>query len=130
MARFSSWLIIGVASAFLVVATLSFSVSTAVWLAFGVGIGTMVVAAGISYGDRRHVYSLIAGLSTMIVSVWTIVASLVFAQSTAQVLAFASALALCGLAAAGITVHELMTERALSYSLAHGGQPKRGLTAA
>ena len=110
MSRFISWLAIGVAAAFLVVATASFSLTTITWLAFAVSIGTLVVSAGLSYGYRRHIPTLVTALATVVVSAWTIVASLVYSPSTVQNLALASALAISGLAIVGITEHELSNE--------------------
>jgi hypothetical protein len=113
MPRFLSWLVTGVAAAFLVIATIAFSLPTVAWLAFGIGIGTLIASAGVSYAYRKDVATLATGLVTAIVSAWTIVASLVFSQPTVQNLAFASGLALAALAAVGITEHELTLERAV-----------------
>ena len=76
--RFVSWLAIGIAAAFLVVATAAFSLSTIMWLAFAISIGTVVVSAGISLTYYRSIPTLVTGLVTALVSAWTIVASLVF----------------------------------------------------
>jgi hypothetical protein len=46
MSRFLSWLALGVADAFLVVATVSFSSAATAALAFGISIGTLIVSAG------------------------------------------------------------------------------------
>lgn len=130
MYRFISWLAIGVAAAFLVVATASFSLSTIKWLAFAVSIGTLVVSAGVSYRYRRHIPTLVTGLLTTVVSAWTIVASLVFSPSTVQNLALASALAISGLAIVGATEHELANEHVLMHSLADSGERESRLAAA
>jgi hypothetical protein len=114
MPRFISWLAVGVAAAFVVVATVAtaaFPLPTIAWLAFSISIGTLVVSAGIAYYSRNQVASLLTALVTAAVSAWTIVASLVFSLSTVQNLAFAGALAIGGLALAGLTVHELSVER-------------------
>jgi hypothetical protein len=110
MPRFSSWLAVAVAAAFLVVATAAFPLPTIAWLAFSIGIGTLVVSAGIAYASRSQVASLVTALVTAAVGVWTIVASLVYSLSTVQNLAFAGALAIGGLALVGLTVHELSVE--------------------
>ena len=107
MFRFSAWLAVGIAAAFLVVATAAFSAGLTVWLAFGISIGTLAVSAGIVYRRRGDVASLVLGLAAVVVSGWTIVASLVFTASTMQALALASSLALSGLAIAGLTAHEI-----------------------
>jgi hypothetical protein len=49
-----------------------------------------------------------------VISAWTIVASLVFSESTVQNLALASSLAIAGLTVVGLTTHELSLERAVS----------------
>jgi hypothetical protein len=44
-----SWLTIGVAAAFLVVATAAFSLPAVTTLAFAIGIGTLLVSSGVAY---------------------------------------------------------------------------------
>jgi hypothetical protein len=116
MPRYISWLVTGVAAAFLVVATTAFSLSTTASLAFAIGIGTLIVSAAVSYRYRKDVATLSTGLVTAIVSGWTIVESLVFSLPTVQNLALASGLALAGLAITGMTEHELENERGVEYS--------------
>ena len=130
MYRFVSWLAIGVAAAFLVVATASFSLSTIKWLAFAVTILTLAVSSGVSYRYRRHIPTLVTGLPRAVVSGWTIVASLVFSPSTVQNLALASALAISGLAIVDATEHELANEHALMHSLRDSGERESGLAPA
>jgi hypothetical protein len=113
MSRFVSWLAVGIAAAFLVVATAAFSLSTIAWLAFAISIGTLVVSLAFTVYDRSHVASLVTRLSIVVISAWTIVASLVFSQSTVQNLALASSLAISGLAIVGLTAHELLDEHAV-----------------
>ena len=84
MFRFTSWLTVGIAAAFLVVATASFSAATTMWLALAIGVGTLVVSTGVAIRHRKDVASLLLGLVTAAVSVWTIVSSLVFSQSTGR----------------------------------------------
>jgi hypothetical protein len=130
MARYLSWLTIGLASAFLVVATAAFSLSTIVWLAFAISIVTLVVSVGVAYVYRRHMPTLLTASATMIVSVWTIVASLTFSQPTVQNLALASGLALAGLAIVGLTVHELSNERTAAHAIEDGRERDSRLAAA
>lgn len=111
MPRFSSWLAIALAAAFLVVASVAFSASTTASLAFAIAIGTLVVSVGIAYTYRAHAATTMMAVATAILSAWTIVASLVFSVQTAQTLALAEALGLCGLAVLGLAVHELTVER-------------------
>ena len=113
MPRFLSWLAIAAAAAFLVVVSVSFSLTSIVTLAFAISIGTLVVSAGIAVFDRRYVPSLVTALVVAIISAWTIVASLIFSQSTVQNLALGASLAITGLAVVGLTAHEVSHERAV-----------------
>lgn len=108
--RFISWLAIGLAAAFLVVATAAFTLPAIAALALGISIGTLVVSLGIANGYRQHIPTLVPALLTAIVSAWTIVASQVFSLATVQNLTLASSLAIAGLALVGLTVHELSSE--------------------
>ena len=112
MPRFLSWLAIAAAAAFLVVVSVSFSLTTIGTLAFAISIGTLVVSAGIAVFDRRYVPSLVTAVVVAIISAWTIVASLIFSQSTVQNLALGASLAISGLAVVGLTAHEVSHERA------------------
>ncbi|HEV2982111.1 MAG TPA: hypothetical protein VGX51_11815 [Solirubrobacteraceae bacterium] len=107
MSRFISWLATGVAAAFLIVAAASFSVGAVVWLAFGISVGTLVVSAGIAYYNRADVPSVSTALAIVVISAWTIVASLVFSPTTVQGLALASSLAISVLTLVGLTANEL-----------------------
>lgn len=112
MPRFASWLAVGIAAAFLVVASVSFSLGAVAPLAFAISAGTFVVSVGVAYSDRSYVTSVYTAALIALVSAWTIVASLVFAASTVQHLALASSLAIAALATVGLTAHEVSLERA------------------
>ena len=112
MSRFISWLALGVAAAFLVVASASFSPGAVAWLAFAIATGALVVSAGIAYYARSSAASMYTALVVVVISAWTIVASLVFSPSTAQHLALASSLAISGLAVVGLTTNELSHDHA------------------
>ena len=112
MPRFLSWLAIAAAAAFLVVVSVSFSLTTIGTLAFAISTGTLVVSAGIAVFDRRYVPSLVTAVVVAVISAWTIVASLIFSQSTVQNLALGASLAISGLAVVGLTAHEVSHERA------------------
>jgi len=124
MPRFISWLFIGVAAAFLVVATAS-SLSATTWLAFAIASGTLVVSLGVSYAYRRDSATLATGVVAAVVSAWTVVASLIFSQPTADNLALASGLGLAALAIAGLTEHELANERAIGNPASRGEAESR-----
>jgi hypothetical protein len=128
--RFVSWLAIGIAAAFLVVATAAFSLPAIMWLAFGISIGTLVVSAALSLTYYRSIATLVTGTVTAVVSAWTIVASLVFSQATVQNLALAGALAIAGLAIVGATAHEVSVERAVARSGSDTGEREPKLAAA
>lgn len=131
MYRFLSWLAIGIAAAFLVLATAAFSLPVIKWLAFSIGFGTLIVSGSIGFSNRRHIPTVLTGLATAVVGAWTLVASVVFSEATVQNLALASGLALAGLAITGITEHELDMERALTRSAAKDdGNQRSGLAAA
>jgi membrane-associated phospholipid phosphatase len=130
MYRFLSWMAIGIAATFLVVATAAFSLPVIKWLAFAIGFGTLIASGSIAFSYREHIPTVLTGLATALVSAWTVVASVVFSEATVENLALASGLALAGLAIAGITEHELAMERALVRSAAEDGKQRSGLAAA
>jgi hypothetical protein len=130
LTRYFSWLAIGVAAAFLVVASTSFtSLTTIAWLAFGISTGTLVISAGIAYRYRNHVPTLVTAVATAVVSAWTIVASLIFSQPTGQNLALAGSLAIAALALVGLTADELTSER-VTHSLEVGEDRRESQLAA
>jgi hypothetical protein len=112
MPRFISWLALAVAGAFLVVVSTSFSVAATTSLAFAVSIGTLVVSAGVAYYDRKSIPAVVTAAVIAVISAWTIVASLVFSQTTLQPLALGASLAISGLAVVGLAAHEVSLERA------------------
>lgn len=130
MYRFLSWLAIGIAAAFLVVATAAFSLPAISWLAFSIGLGALIVSGSIALSYRQHIPTALTAVATVLVSAWTVVASLVFSEATVQNLALASGLALAGLAITGITEHELVIERAVTRSAAEDGKQPSSLAAA
>ena len=71
------------------------------------------MSARIAYYERASVPSLYPALLIVLISAWTIVASLVFSEATVQNLALASSLAISGFALVGLTANELSQERAL-----------------
>jgi len=115
--RYFSFLSLALAAGFLVVASQAFALFDIANLALGVGIGMLVVSLGIAARYRRHIPSLIGGGAAAVVSAWMIVASQVFSLGTVQSLTFAEALGIVGLAIAGLTGHELTSERVV-HSLA------------
>jgi hypothetical protein len=111
--RYFAFLSLGIAAAFLVVASQAFSAVDIANLALGVGIGTLAVSLGLALGYRRHVPSALTALATGVVSAWMIVASQVFSLADVQNLTFADALGIAGLAIIGLSAHELSVERVI-----------------
>ncbi len=109
--RYFSFLSLGVAAAFLVVVSQALSVVDIANLALGVGIGMLVVSLALALRYRRHTPSLLGAGAIAVVSAWMIVESQTFGLADLQNLTFAAALGIAGLAIAGLTAHELSTER-------------------
>jgi hypothetical protein len=109
--RYVSYLSLGIGAAFLAVASAAFSNSTVVGLGIGVGIAMLIVSAAVAVRYRKDMPSLVSSACIAAVSVWTVVASLVFSEGTVDDLVFASALAIGALTVVGLTAHELEAER-------------------
>ena len=110
MTRYLSNLALTAAAGFLVVAEFAFTLTTAAWLTFALAIGFVAISGFMLIAGRHIVQRAIGGLG-LVIGAWTIVASLVFAPATVMWLGFASAVALVALGIAGLTSHELTTER-------------------
>jgi hypothetical protein len=102
--------VLALVAGFLVVATQAFSLGAVKWLTFAIAIGATVLSVG-TVGFRVGLVQRAISALAAVIGVWTIVESLVFSLHTVMWLGFASALALVGLAAVGLTVHEFSTER-------------------
>ena len=102
--------VLALTAGFLVVATQVFAPVTVAWITFGIGVGITAAALAIVPLRTSRVQRALSGL-TVVLGAWTIVLSLVFAPTTVIWLGFASALAFVALAFAGLTAHELSTER-------------------
>jgi hypothetical protein len=121
--RFLSWLSLGIAAAFLIVAQAAFTLPVIAALALGVSIGTLVVSLGVAYGYRTHLPTVVPAVAIALVSVWSIVASRVFSEATVQNLTLADGLAVAGLALVGLIAHEFSTERVVhSFEVAANQQ--------
>jgi hypothetical protein len=123
--RYLSYLSLGVAAAFLIVATYAFSLSAVATLSLGVGVGMLAVSLGMAYSYRKDLPSLAVAGAIAVVSAWMIVSSQIFPQATVDNLTFASAIAVAALAAIGLTAHELDTERVVHKLEVHEGQGER-----
>jgi hypothetical protein len=107
---------------FLVVAVFAWAASTATWLGFavsiplllfGLAIATSTMRTGGSVGERIGVTTI--GALTFVIATWTVIASLVFAPSTARWLIFASACAHVTLSMASLVIREIVSERVVHH---------------
>jgi hypothetical protein len=126
--RYLSNLALMIAAAFLVVATQAFLAGTVAWLTFGIAAGLTLLSAYMLIGRHGIAQRMVGGLGAVL-GAWTIVASLVFVPATVVWLGFASAIAFVVLGIAGLTAHELTTERVV-HSLAVEREPGRQPVAA
>lgn len=108
--RYLSNAVLGVAGGFLVVTSQTFGASTFEWLALGIGIIAVALSGAVALKSRGNVQR---GLDVAIgaLGAWTIVETLLFSSATNTWLGFASGAAFVALALAGLTAHELSTER-------------------
>lgn len=110
--RYISNMLIAIAAAFVLVATQAFAPSTVGWIAFAVtGVGVLVLTAVTVLASGRGVIQRTLDGVVAALAVWTIVESLIFSGSLMVWLSFGAAAAIAALAVAGLTAHELSTER-------------------
>jgi hypothetical protein len=108
--RFLTNVTLSVLGGFIVVASMVWSPTTFQWLMLGGGVGAVLLSASLVIGRRGVAQRSLDGIIGAL-GAWTIVASLAFAGSTVTWLGFASGVAFVALALAGLTLHELFTER-------------------
>jgi uncharacterized membrane protein len=122
--RFFSWLALGVAAAFLIVASTAFALADIAAVSLGVGIGMLVASLFVAYRYRNDIPSLVTGSAAALVSAWTIVASQVYSWTTVQNLTLGEGVAISALALIGLTAHELSTERVVHSLSVRAGVPE------
>lgn len=108
--RFLTNAALTLAGAFTVVASMAWAPGTFMWLMFAAGIVAMTLSTAAAVRGRGLPQRVLDGMIA-ILGAWTIVASLVFSAGTVTWLGFASGIGFVGLALAGLTLHELHTER-------------------
>src|SRR5262252_4051878 len=107
--RFGLGVLFTLAGGFLAVSSFTFAAGTAAWLAFAVGVGVTVLAAGalavtgISEKSAGYAGAFAVGL-------WSLVAALIFSGHVLTWLIFADAAALVAVALADLALHEISTE--------------------
>jgi hypothetical protein len=120
--RYITWVSLGIAAAFLVVASTAFALTDIANLALGIGIGIFVVSLLVGYRYRNDVATVVPAAGSAVVSAWMIINSTVFSLQEAQSLTLADGLALIALSLIGLTAHELAEEQVLqSLTLKAGG---------
>ncbi|MGH2849388.1 MAG: hypothetical protein ACRDLP_02090 [Solirubrobacteraceae bacterium] len=109
--RYATNAVFMILGAFLVVCSQAFAVSTFMWLMFASGIAALAIAGPAGALSSRGVAQRGLDGVTSVLGAWTIIAAIVFTGATVTWLGFASGAALFALALAGLTLHELKTER-------------------
>jgi len=109
--RYATNILLGAIAGLLLVCSFAFAAVTFQWIMLGAGIAATVVAASAAAIRSRGYIQRGLDLVAAAVGVWTIIASLVFSGAVMTWLGFASGGALAILAVAGLTAHELSTER-------------------
>ena len=108
------------ASAFLVVASMTWTAGVAGWTAFGVATGITVLAASSAALTRRNAIKAGHGLVAL-AALWSLVAALAFSGTVLTWLVFADAIAVGVLALADLTAHEATTEKVVHQLVVHDG---------
>lgn len=106
------------AGGFLAVTAVAFTAPVAGWVGFGVFTGLTVLGAAAAALANRT--SAVLGHGALgLVSLWALVAALVFTGPVLTALLFADALAVALVALVDLTVHELSTERVVHQLEVH-----------
>jgi hypothetical protein len=107
---------------FLIVAVFAWAAGTAAWLGFAVSIPLLLLGLAMAYsavrrgaGNSERIGVTTLGLITSVIATWTIIASLVFAPTTARWLIFASACAHVVLSMTSLVIREITTERVVHH---------------
>lgn len=101
---------LAITGGFAIVASQVWSVPVFMWLMFAAGVVAIALSGAAALPTRGLVQRSLDAVVTVL-GAWTIVASLVFSGAAVTWLGFASGCALVALALAGLTLHELSSER-------------------
>jgi peptidoglycan/LPS O-acetylase OafA/YrhL len=113
---------------FLVVASQVWTGDTLQWIFLGGGVAMIVGAAADAI--RRNIPQQALDGVLALLGAWTIVAAFIFEGNDLKWWSFASAAALAGLAAIGLTLHEMTTERVVHELTVSTRQERREATRA
>jgi hypothetical protein len=101
---------LAIVGGFLVVASQVWAPSTFMWLMLAGGIAAIALSGAALVPGRGTTQRTLDG-ALAVLGAWTVVASLVFGGTLVTWLGFASGAAFVAIALAGLTLHELHTER-------------------
>jgi hypothetical protein len=118
--RYLANLTMALIGGFLVVASRAFAYHVVSWIGFGLAIAAL--ALGLATVLLPPLAQRVVGGAEAVLAIWTLVASRVFSAHTADWLIFASAIAFVVLAVAGLTIHELSSERVVHALELHGSR--------
>jgi hypothetical protein len=115
--RFSTNLLVLLAGGLVAVASQAFDAAAGGWIAFGIAIGILALTGAAQLDRARGNVQVGIDAITALLSIWTIVASVVFDGAALTWLSLGEALGFVVLAVGGLVAHELSNERAM-HSLA------------
>lgn len=131
--RYLTNVLLAVIGTVLLVTSQAFAWDPFAWIMLGGGIAAAAIALPAMAIRSRGIAQYSLDAAAVVVAAWTIVASLVFVGATVTWLGFASGAAFAALALAGLTLHELKTERVVhelaaptaAEPAAAGNEPER-----
>jgi hypothetical protein len=116
-ARYVTSVLAGLAGGILVVFSQALATDATAWVAFGLGIVLMVLAAIPTLFRDRHIVGIGLDGLTAGLGAWTIVASLVFAGSTVEWLTFAEGVGFVLLSVLGLTLNQVLLARRVYHAV-------------
>jgi hypothetical protein len=109
--RFVASVVGTLAGGFIAIASFAFAIGTAAWIAFGIGIGLLVVSAiPTLFGERRLIGSVVDGVVALL-AIWTVVASAVFSGNVVKWLSFSEGVAFVALGLSGLVLNQVRLTR-------------------
>ncbi len=110
--RFLSNMLLALAGGLVIVATQAFAPPVVAWIAFGVtGVGVLALIGATALAPGRGQVQRTLDAVAAVLAAWTIVETLVFSGMLMVWLTFGAAAGIVAIAAAGLVLHELSTER-------------------
>lgn len=128
MSRYFTNLTVALLGGLVVVGSRTLTTVTVVWLAFGVAAAVLMISVVAQLDSRRGIAQRAIDTALGAISVVLIVFSIVFAGATVTWLAFGLSLAFVGVAAVGMTWHEIENWRSANglaelHSFIRAGRP-------